>query len=328
MARILILFVAVSLLPRGLAAQQTPPDVSVLTFDWPVGLTARVTHAREQIFNAAMASEGELYDTSGAVLVSSMRVREHPDGLLVSYDDLAVELLPGSNHFAEMLLLGQALAPMADLVVADEGIPVDVVGLGDITSRVRSVLEPVFASLPQPRPGSWEWEDLDATRLQELATGGALAPWGYLVSAWVDGELERGVVQRMEIEDELLMYPGVVAPFVYEFTYSSREPCTPSASEDSCVVLEITSVPESRRFAAIMDSLATTKAQDIGFPYRGKIVSLQVKNHVRLVTEAVGLIPHRLDIVKWFAMEMAIGEERGKNEVTTRDAYTFEYASR
>ncbi|MDX1430356.1 MAG: hypothetical protein R3282_08715 [Rhodothermales bacterium] len=316
----MIIFLGVLSFPGRLPAQTDSADVVTLSFNWPVGLTARVTHVREQI-----RDNGESVDTTGAAITYSMHVRQQGAGRLVSFDDF--ELVGGApEDGGEVMqqLTEQIGTFMPALVIDSAGDVTEISGVEQMVSQVRALLQPMLDSLP-PEAGGLN-RLLERMLSQSYFEAKALEDWNALIGLWRDAEFELGAVYQLEADEPIPILPGRTIPFVYEFSFLERAPCSEERTDSSCVVLEMISVPDADSLASLLEAVFGEAAPELG---EGRIIyrKLDLENYIRLLTEPSGLIPHRLEIIQVFGGDIEVpgeGQATVYQERTRRFHYVYE----
>ncbi|MGD2152766.1 MAG: hypothetical protein PVG79_05820 [Gemmatimonadales bacterium] len=309
-------------LPVTLPAQVDSKDVIVLSFDWPIGLEGYVTHSREQIRDI----HGEA-DTSAASITYRFLVQSHPAGRMVSYDDFRIggADLPPQGLSVESLT-EQFGGLMPNLVVNDWGDIVAVKDIDRLVEMARTLVQPMFDSLPADAAGVGEFRELmDRLLTVEFFTSKAVEDWNALVGIWTEAELERGAVYEFEAEEPIPILPGRTIPYVYQLSLTSRTPCSKGSADSACVVLELASSPDPAGLEEFLDELAGDMFQAIagaGVVWR----RLDLENHIRLVTEPDGLVPHHLRTTQTLSMEVEAPGEKTTTLTQQRSrSFSFEY---
>jgi hypothetical protein len=289
--RSLIVLNCIALLaPSSLLAQAdtTPPEQIAINFAWPAGLKASVVARRFQVRNT-----GGNPDTTEVTVGYTMTVEEHPDGLLVRYDDFRVLGIKTEDRGA--VPSAQAIAEgfgafLPDLVVSRSGELLRLEGTERLKSEIESLVAPLLGSATP------QIDQLFETLLsEEFLTSKAAEEWNILVGSWIDSELEIGAVYELEAEEYSPLSPDIPIPFLYFFSLSSRRPCREGAPEPSCVVLEMRSYPEAEAVRRLIGELVETMT---GQNLRGRFVyeEFEIENFVELIAEPGTLIPHTLEV--------------------------------
>lgn len=287
--------------PEPAIGQQEGADAVALSFDWPVGLDAWVTHHRSQVRTV----NGET-EESAAGLRYRMQVQDHPAGRLVSYDSFGLVGPTDPGDMSTQALVEQVGAFMPGLVVSNSGEVVEIVGIDRLVGLVRSLLGPMLDSLPA-QAGSLR-QTFDRLLSQEFLAAKSAEDWNALVGLWVEAELELGAVYELEAEEPIPILPDRTLPYLYQFSFTSRSPCSPSDLDASCVVLEMMSVPDPVAVTELLDAMigdAARAALGSSMVYK----ELEIENAVRLLAEPAGLIPHRLEVVQTMAGEVDVPTE-------------------
>jgi len=280
-------------------------DSVTLTFDWPVGLRASVSHRRGQI-----QARGGRADSSVIEVRYRMAVETHPRGRRVSYSDFALppefDSLSGRVGPDAWAAIAGVFAP--PILIADSG---DMLGLADpegYVAAIRAVLAPHLDSLPADSTGDRARAFFERFLSPEVLTAQAASDWNLLVGFWIGARLERGVVLELTNEEPIPIFPGRTVPYHYLFGFEGREPCTEEARDSACVVLELITRPDSAAVRALVTSLVrdlVPGSAAAGFTYR----RLEIENHIRLLTEPRGMIPHRLEIEQAASVEVEVPGE-------------------
>jgi len=284
-----------AVLAHTASAQRVPSDSVVLTFDWPVGLEAAVSYLQVQV-----REQGGRSDTSASAIRFRMVVGRHPRGRSVTYSDFAV---PGSAAVPDSAVLELvAAAALPGVVVGDSG---ELVGLADtarFAASVRALVQPIVDSLPPGDLGRRVREYLERVLDPAVLAARASGDWSALVGFWVGGRLERGTTMVFTTEEPIPLFPGRTVPYHYQFTYVGRASCEDGARDSACVELDLLTVPDSAAVRALIASMVMDVA---GAAAAGAAVirRLEVENHVRLVTEPRGLIPHVLEAAQQVVAE-------------------------
>ncbi len=300
-----------------LGAQIDSVDVVTLSFHWPVGLSARITHVREQI-----RDNGESVDTTGAAVTYSMHVREHGAGRVVSFDDFELVGDPLQDGGEIMQQLTEQIGTfMPALVIDSAGDVIEISGIDQMVAQVRALLQPMLDSLP-PEAGGFN-RLLERMLSQAYFEAKALEDWNALIGLWRDAEFELGAVYQLEADEPIPIFPGRTIPFVYEFSFLERAPCSEERTDSSCVVLEMISVPDADSLATLLEAVFGEAAPELA---EGRIVyrKLDLENYIRLLTEPRGMVPHRLDIIQVFGGDIEVPGE-GQATVYQERTRTFHY---
>jgi len=283
---------------HGTVAAQSRPDSVALSFGWPVGLEAAITHHRLQV-----TSDGGARPESSAVVVTyGMRVQADPRGRLIEYRDFRFPGLPDS--LGAQLPAGWveqiASAGAPSVIVDDAGAFVSLADPERFAATIRGMLQPTLDSLPPARAGLRDFVE----RLLDPAVIGAQAAgdWYALVGWWAGARLERGRAVTETVDQAMPMLPGRTVPYHTRRTFVSRQPCTESAGDSSCVALELISTPDSAAVRALIADVMKDLIRD-GPPSTAVLRRLESEFRIRVIAEPRGLIPHELDIVQSVAVE-------------------------
>jgi len=279
--------------------QKENADVVITSFDWPVGLQAQVMHQRIQI-----RESGDERDSTANGVKYRMLVERHPAGRLISYDEFSVDGAQSMTDQAALIDRLGAISPR--LVVSDYGELVDVKDLDQVSQAARTLLQPMLDSMPAEAAGITAM--LDQMLSKEFLMSKAAEEWGSLVGVWLETEFELGAVYELAVDESIPLFPDRIVPFLYQFRLSKWTECRRGEALAKCVVLEMTSFPDPETMTALLDEMvgdAVTELVPGGVRYR----DWKIENHVRLVAEPSGLIPHHLQVTQAVTGSVDAGRE-------------------
>lgn len=268
-------------------------EVVVLTFDWPVGLSAQIDFSQRRIQRRGIGA-----DTLDMSATYRMRVEKHPRGLLMRTEGTEPIRLSDTNADRESLmrdLVVRLNSMVLSSVVSESGTLLDVEGLGGIRDAVWASLEPLMRELGPLAP---EFRRImQQVMSDEAMLAAATEDWNAIVGFWVDAELETGWTYESQFEAPLPIYPDRVIPFDHEFSLHGRVDCDTGEtfSTGACVELFLTTRPNETALAAAIAEILPPLLVD-GQPVGGPRMRLDVEHYVILRAEPDGLLPHVVEM--------------------------------
>lgn len=298
-------------------ADPVAPDIVTLSFDWPVGMAARVTGSQHRA-----KGSGEAADTTRMEFSYDLRVREHPRGRRIDFEGFH---MPGvtaeSGLEARVASALGALTP--SYVISLEGDLVDVTGLDEVRAMAESVLRPVLDSVGSPALEGYVAQALS----REVLMAQAAEEWTSLVAAWVGAEWELGQAYELETEQALPMLGGELVPFRYEFGVLDRVACTAGEAEARCVELIMRSWPDPTAIGEFVEKFTSDLMREAAGAEAPEVVmkDLSIDNEVVLVAEPATLIPYALTITRQTRTTVEAGGVEEEASETRVQSYRYEY---
>ena len=302
-----------------------------LAFGWTPTIEARVEVWHSRVRQAVQS------DTQRSALRYTMHVQEHPDGLLITYDDFALGPSPdGHPSHGPRPALSKSGSPrvemlsglMPSFVVTNDG---EFVRLDDLDGLKDRNLQAIRDSLTTP-----EEERLLRDMLTDDAMTSIVAQeWTAIVDFWAGRQL----VPRRTVETtgvgSLPLIPTITVAMTYKVTLKRWLPCSEDEREKRCVELELYSYPNSAQVAralhSLLESVAVAATPDQATAVVSAIPafrSMDVENLITLITEPGTLLPHELQINRLTTGTMSIEGESIPVRLLDQRAYRFEYLRR
>lgn len=310
---------ALALASAPLAAQTKAVP---LRFGWEPGMRAQVETEQVRVRDI----EG-VRDSVRMASTYRLEVKDHPQGLAVTYADMRWTELP--DMAPDLGRIFEAMGRTSTggrgrMIISDGGEFLRVDGTEALAQELRAALEPMLA----------EVDDAGLSRLRETAssmlspgtlTATAADEWNALVGAWVDADLEMGEVYALESSFRSPVFGNVEIPLALTFRLEGRTACAEAGAEAGgamrCVRLVMESTPEP---GAVSDALR-------GFMERAGLsadeaealfAQMAMETRVTLVAEPATLRPHRMQVHR----VITTGEEDdAPMQVETR-TFTYRYA--
>lgn len=295
------------------SAQDAAPgaDTVSLRFAWTAETEARIETTRLQ---QTAGTADTLFGRSSY----RMRVRGHPDGLIISYDEFEFPAAADTTEAAQLNGLAEQAAAMVPKVVVDSA--GGFMGIEDVES-VRARLDSLMTRMLDPEEAASAREMLATVVTEEGLAGIAAQEWNTIVGRWAGADLEIGTEYEFVEESALPMMPGTVVPMVSTFTVVRRRPCNDTGTGDDCVEIRVVSRADPE---AVADILAEFTERLLAVPGMGiSFESFEMENTMVLVTEPSTLRPHHVRLTKGMKGVYAAEGERG--EVGQAEVRTYRY---
>ncbi len=306
--------------PHSLSAQAHPDSVA-LSFNWPVGLEAAISHRRLQILSGDHARP----ESTSVLVEYQMRVGDDSRGRLVEYRNFRFPGLSSPTDQAQSAgwLEQVASAGTPSLVVNDSGEMVSVADPEGFAATLRAMVQPMIDSLPAQKAGL---RDLFQRLLNPDVLGArAAGEWNALVGWWAGAKLERGSAIETTDDQPLALFGGKIVPYHTRRTFLSRERCTAAARESLCVELELISVPDSAVIRELIGGILAEATRN-GAQVTALLRHMEAEYRIRVLVEPKGLIPHAMDMIQSFQVEVespAEGVSRQSMERSAMVTYTY-----
>lgn len=306
---------------KPVPAAAPAPDTVRLRFNWPVGLTARVTAQRVR----TRLVEGTADSTTNAATYH-LTVRPHARGRLIQFHDWEIpglaELTNPDVPVEEFVNLQERMAGLMPSLVVDTSGSFVAIERVDAMQREMDALLNAAGGTDSLKPEAREL--LGRLRSPEMLTAVAESEWNALAGTWIDADLVVGLVYETEYELPFPLFPGVMLPMVQEFSAVARVPCTDRDSVPRCVELESFVYPDADALRAVLDRLMQAAATDT----TPQIEDFDMETEIRLIAEPATLIPHRLAVIK--RVTVSVPEQGKTTETNQIDSKTtrYEYGTR
>jgi hypothetical protein len=279
-------------------------------FGWQPGLTADV-----EIDHVRTAPGDEGTERAEVRVRSRLAVEATPGGLAVRSRDLRHEGPGQPTPNGTELLATELVTP--DLRVGPAG---NLLGV-EARPEARSELGQALIALSNVGPVPAAFRDRILDRLDPATLrDDAEANWDRLVGFWAGASLQAGrdYVARDLVGIDLL----ADLPLEVEVRMRAVDlvPCEEGEAEARCVSLELSVTPDAAAASGVAPLLARL------FGDRGGPPKLEYQEHSLLVTEAAGLVPHRLTTTRRVAV--AFGPDRADRfERSDERTIHFRYAA-
>ncbi|MGH7448902.1 MAG: hypothetical protein ACREK1_05475 [Longimicrobiales bacterium] len=301
--------------PRSASAQQSPmhADTVQLRFAWVPGTTARIESTRFQERIAESA------DTVAGSARYRMKVNDHVEGLLISYDDFAFPPPTDTSEAAKLNSLAEQAASIVPRFIVDSaGAFVRI----DDAARVKAQFDTLLTRMLEPEEAAAAREGLDTMLSEDALTGLAAQEWNAIVGMWADADLVMGETYQFEEQAALPMIAGATVTMVSEFAIERSTACIEGGSDKDCVEIRLVSRPDPEAMKRILDQFMERL---LALPGIGGLAfeSLDVGNEMVLVTEPSTLRPHRVVLSRRVTGVVAADGER--SEVSQVEVRTLRY---
>jgi hypothetical protein len=165
--------------------------------------------------------------------------------------------------------------------------------------RLQTAFQPYFDALPARKE---QFRGLLAQAADPAVQGAIVeGDWNALIGWWAGTELVRGHPVESTEDQAMPLFGGEVIPYHTRRTFVSRAPCRAGASDSTCVILELTTTPDSAAVRARLDAMLS---QAQGTPQASAVLRrAEMGFLVRVRLEPASLVPHELDIIQTAQVE-------------------------
>ncbi|MDT8989475.1 hypothetical protein RQP54_01210 [Curvibacter sp. APW13] len=306
-------------LAAGLLCSSAQAQVA-LTFAWPDGLHAEVTHTvtRTQFGSAPRpaVTMTTLYD---------MKASKRANSVLVSFDNMRfnMESLPPSlkdadrqsiEQFAQLVLPPFVISPSGEFLHIDDA--------AAYRTAVLTQFAQTFSDLPDQRnPRMVLGKLLSEEQLNVMAR----ARWNQPVGSWSDATMEVGEAYDLEFRNSLPILSGQTVTVHSSIQIKDEPPCTRGGQARRCVRIEVQTRPNQQELQSVLLALFKELSPNTKTAIPEMIESLDFEEDLELITESEGLIPHVLKTSKRIVVTARNGKESASitrmEQTTTRYRY-------
>ena len=262
---------------------------TTLEYGWHAGITSKVEYSLRKKRVQQGVERGQ--SMTGSYV---LRTSEHPGGIRIDFSDVTNRIDGDDTGAAEHLagLMEAVAANPPTYVVSPAGEVTGVVGLAELTARVRESVSAMLENAPAEVRTR-----IDGLMGQMLTERNMLAQlqqeWNRDVGQWIGAELEQGYLYELDFQAPVPMFGNVTVPTRATFEYLGRARCNERSERARCVVLVYSSSVDEQGSRAILEALF----ERIGAPLPADLV-FKVDHRVELLTEPDTLLPHRVQVTK------------------------------
>ncbi len=287
------------------------PETFKPDFKWEPGLRIEATESRVGVlYEGATSDSGRVSTATYTIVVS-----EHPDGLLISHEDVRVERtrdfpedLPPIARVNEVVSDNlKYWMRLPNLVVTEDGEFVRVDDLAGFQFRVETSIRPVASALAGGDPeivGLLE-EMLAVVVNEQVIESLAADRWSSLVDKWADTEWEIGQVFGADIEYPNPLVPGPPILYTINAGVTQKLQCQAPSGGLTCAVFVMVSRPADAALGqaaqVLADSLGVqllaAAGQEVPAEYLDGAADaltfeeLRLETRVELMTDPESLLP-------------------------------------
>jgi len=280
-------------------------------FGWQPGMRIHAAESRLGVVReGAVSDSGRISTATYAIVVS-----EHRDGLLISHEDIRVELsgdlspeLPPITRVNEVVANNlKYWMRLPNLVVTEQGEFVRVDDLEGFRFRVESSIRPVAAAMAggDPEIASLLDEMLAVVVNQEVIEALASDRWSSLVDKWAQTDWQIGHVFAADIEHPNPLVPGPPIMYSIRAGVTEKLPCQAPSGGLTCAVFVMVTRPADAAIGQAAQVLADSLGAEL-LAAAGRDVSeeylqgeadaltfqeLHLETRVELMADPVSLLP-------------------------------------
>lgn len=267
-----------------------PAQELTLTFGWPDGMKAWVTHEKSTTRNPKGQPE-----TRSATSQYEVKSRREGASTVVSHANHRVVSVqpPQAWSAAQRQTLENSLrASQFSFVVDGEGAILSIADLPELQQRFRDLTKQVLGPSNRSEPMAAIVQQASSEAFIRRAL---LADWNPMVGFWAGLQLKMGQSYDFEVSDESPASPQGTVRKRTQLRTLTTAPCTRGGTQRQCVELELKQTPHPRdaaiATAELMRSLTGRPESSQTEPRE----DIHMETTVRLLTEPAGLIPHRVE---------------------------------
>ncbi len=284
-------------------------------FGWQPGMRIHATESRVGVLREGAVSDSGLVSTASYTIV----VSEHPDGLLISHEDIRVERagdfppdLPPIARVNEVVANNlKYWMRLPNLVVTRRGEFVRVDNLEAFRFRVDNSIRPISAALAggDPEIAALLDEMLAVVVNEEVIEGLASDRWSSLVDKWAYIDWEVGRVFAADIVAPNPLVPGPPIKYTIHAGVTEKRECQAPGGGITCAIFVMVTRPADAAIGQAAQMLADSLGAQI-LAAAGREVSseflqgeadaltfqeLHIEGRVELMSDPVSMLPMWLE---------------------------------
>lgn len=290
-----------------------------LTFAWPDGLQATVTHTKDRVRIGASAAI-----TRSMTTLYDLKALKRPDGLVVSHTNY--RLGPTSTP----PLLTETERRQVDLSMI-ASLPTFVIkqsGEFEHIEEVAAYRAALLASLGQSRTTQDNDPNfrqmIDRFVSESFLNMAASTEWNNSVGFWAGATIELGEEYSSEFQGTVPPLFDREIKMLATFRINREVACNRGGQIKKCVEIELRTIADQSELASAVEAFAQTLAPQQVDKAPEVIESMDVEQSLLLLTEPDGLIPHRVSTSKRITIISRVGA--GKNTKSEVHDSTAHYA--
>ena len=297
------------------------PEQVRIKFDWPAGLSARITATNSK----SRSKDGGAPAVNQLTMNYTMKTVRHDRGLTVSFGDLALTgpALKDVPEQPRAMLELFTKAALPSYIVSGEG---DFIELEDYAAFAKAVRRAFDLTLP---PGSTQHRNpalIDQLVSKPILSALANAEWNGWVGSW------SGTAQTFALAEEYSWKSQVVMPLVNRpvetrttLVFMRKLQCERGGQTLECVELLAVDRPDPEQTAVAIAKLVDSLTPEALAKFR--VETLSVTTTIELVTETATLIPHRFHRLKNVSMTALEDGKKVTGQTLEESQLEFSYAA-
>ena len=262
-----------------------------LVFSWPDGFKAEVIYTRKRTKEVSSLKKEQSLRGSYKLFAS-----QHPQGLLISFTDLEIDLEGAETAQGTQALLQhfitKASSVMPNYVVNDRGELIRIEGLEELQKIILADMEQITAEYPQ-RVKKQLSGIVNKVISKEQLQANISTQWNRVVGQWAGRSFEMSEAYETKYTSPIPMLDNLEVPMKATYRYIGQVPCNDQDNMTLCVELEMKSYTDSERLRKAIEQFVKEQGDS-----SVNINSLSIDYTVRLITEPQTLIPHRMKSTK------------------------------
>ena len=280
-----------------------------ITFNWPAGMTAIVEAERTRTRVTPAGPQ-----TTGSGIKYRVRANAHPQGRLITFDDVApLRTLHTAGESSEF---EQVLAGMLpSLIVSKNG---DFVRVTDL-SKIQAFLRQTIGEFKDAPPDAKEI--IDNLSSEQVLTNLASQDWEMFAGVWAGYKGKIGELTEVESEEESPVVPGLKIPMRTSFGAVRQTPCMPGAAPDSCVLMQLRSTVAPGAMGDVVKKVmgSAPGLQGVAFD------RFDVLTEITAIVEPATAKPHKITHARRTDMTMRQGAQSASVSQAEQRVYRITY---
>ncbi len=299
------------------ATKETAAEGSVaLKFAWPDGLRAKVRTTA--VKSQAIGPQSRIQDM---VSTYTMNVRHAAEEISVAFEDFQVDPPPSGNSNPAV---EKVLAFRPGFTVDKKGALSKVIGLETLRDLLRPLQDYIASTSEKERAGLQAVARTVASEPYLKARVGA--DWGNLIGNWLDQTLTPGQTKTTTVESQATGFVDEPLKTEVKVSMAPISPCH-RGTDRACVRLWMTRQPDQE---ALREAMRPNLGKILGVEDWGtqgppELRSIVATSKLIVDAELDNLVPHRVETLRIFSLEMARPEGPLVVRDSNRSTSTFEY---